>query len=90
MFTTALFYNDHKTKQARKQTNEEPKISKTEEIHKSWCYDLRNRQSLTLIACEYYLVVEEYIPLIRLSEKKLVIIDKIKIKQNKKKKNKAK
>lgn len=22
MFTTALFYNDHKTKQARKQTNE--------------------------------------------------------------------
>lgn len=59
----------------------EPKISKTEEIHKSWCYNLRNRQSFTLTACEYYLVVEKYIPFIMLSEKKLVIIDKIK--QNK-------
>lgn len=47
------YYGSHKTKEANKQ----PKISKTEEIHKSWC-NQKQAPLLTLMICKYYLVVE--------------------------------
>lgn len=70
------------SKQVSKQMKQ-PKVSKIEEINKLWYHNLRNRQSLALIPCEYYLVVQKYIPLTMLSKKNLVIIDTIKMKQNK-------
>lgn len=68
MFTTPLFYNDHKTKQASKQASKQPKISKTEEIHKSWCCNLKKQAIINSDDLQILFSSREYIPLIMLSD----------------------
>lgn len=79
MFTMTLFYEGHKpSKQANKQIKQ-PNISNTENMNKLWDCNLRKRPSLALIVHEYYLVVYQYISSHSVKWKKLVIIDKNKI-----------
>lgn len=56
----------HYTKQHKTKQMKQPQITIIEGINKLWYHNLRNKQSL---ACKYYLVVQKYIPLIKLTEK---------------------